>query len=155
MGKGSSISLDRVSPAQIKSLLDLATRSEANSPLPTQAADAPGLRRLLAELCHGHGQSSDLVLDTVCDPETPLEVLRGVKELAKKLVSAATTDPQRHAATILYHAAIASAVAHHGTNISSRPLAARLDLYEHLAERLAEEPLGRVFLVAVASADVQ
>jgi len=156
VGKGTSISLDRVAPSQLKTLLGLATRTEAGSgPLAAQAADAAGLRRLLTELCRGQGESGEILLETVCDPETPVEVLRGVKELAKKLVAAAATEAQRNAATILYHAAIAGGVAYHGVDLSSRPVATRLALYDELAVALAGDPLGGVFLAVVEAVGVQ
>lgn len=159
MGKASttsSLSLDRSQPSQLKTLLGLATQVEGGGgPLPAQAADAAGLRRLLTEVCSGQGESGDLLLETVCDRDVPLEVLQGIKQLAKDIVAAAATEGQRHAATILYHAAIAAGFAWYGVNLSSRPIVDRLALYEDLAAVLAGEPLGAVFVAAVEAMGVR
>jgi hypothetical protein len=151
----SSLSLDGLSRSQVKSLLGLATRTDVESPLPAAAADPTGLRAQLTELCQGQGQSGALLLDTVCEPQTSLHVLRGIKEMAKTLVSRAATESQRSAATVLYHAAIAAGAGYHSTNLSSQAIGPRLPLYEQLAEALGADPLGEVFLAAVASGDVQ
>jgi hypothetical protein len=159
MGKASttsSLSLDRSHPSQLKTLLGLATHAEGGGgPLPAQAADPVGLRRLLTEVCRGQGESGDLLLETVCDRDVPLEVLQGIKQLAKDLVASAATDGQRHAATILYHAAIAGGFARYGVNLSSRPIGDRQVLYEDLAAVLAAEPLGGVFTAAVEAMGVR
>lgn len=150
MEKPTSISLERCNVTQLKTLLGLATIPErAGESLPTQIAQNIRLSALLTELCHNEGQSGDLLLTTVCDAGTSLEVLRGIKELAKRLLAEAPTDAHRDAATVLYHAAIAAGVAHHGINMSSRPLDARIPLYEDLAATLAGERLGLIFRAAV------
>ncbi len=151
MERPTGISLERLNVTQLKTLLGLATIPErAGESL--QVAESARLSALLTELCHNEGRSGDLLLTTVCDPATALEVLRGIKELAKRLLAEAPTDAHRNAATVLYHAAIAAGVAHHGTNMSSRPLDARLPLYEDLAATLAGERLGLIFHAAVERA---
>jgi hypothetical protein len=150
MARASSISLDACTVHQLKALLGLGERpQQAGGTLPTQNANATDLAHLLGDLCQGRGRSGDLLLASVCDVETALDVLRGIKELAKELRGGAPTDAHRHAATVLYHAAIAAGVAHHGTNISSRDFETRVPLYEDLAAVLAGEPLGAVFLAAL------
>jgi len=156
MTKPSSISLDNCSVGQLKTLLGLAARPEkAGGALPTQAADTAELSRLLTELCRGKGQSGDLLLATICEAGTSLDVLRGIKEFAKQLLADASTETQRNAATVLYHAAIASGVAHHRVYLSSSPLKARVPLYEDLAAALAGEPLGAVFRAAAENTELQ
>ncbi|MGH6631151.1 MAG: hypothetical protein ACREB3_15605 [Burkholderiales bacterium] len=85
------------------------------------------------------------MLSTTCARQTPLPVLQGIKELAKSLAAKATTEPERAAATFLYHTAVAAALGRHGQNISSRPGNSRYALFEDLAAFMAGDPLGQVF----------
>jgi hypothetical protein len=150
MARASGVSLDGCSVHKLKALLGLGERPQhAGGTLPTRDAEATELARLLGDLCQGRGRSGDLLLASVCDAETTVDVLRGIKELAKELRSGAPSDAHRHAATVLYHAAIAAGVAHHGMNISSRAFEARVPLYEDLAAALAGEPLGALFRTAL------
>jgi hypothetical protein len=150
MSHPSSVLIDHCTPSQLKALLALAASPpDERNPLAAQAANPAELRRLLTELCQGEADAGELLLSTVCTPETPLEALRGIKELAKKLLAEAKTDAHRSAATFLYHAAIAAAFGHHGVDISSRPISARSTLYEDLAAALAGDPLGHVFRQAL------
>ena len=146
MSKLSSTIIDECSLSQLKTLLALAMREPGvHSDLTAQAANRAELSRLLAELCRGEPDAGELLFTSVCEPETPVEALRGIKELAKGLVAEAKTDAQRNAATFLYHAATAAAFSRHGVEISSRSLSARSALYEDLAAVLAGDPLGQVF----------
>jgi uncharacterized protein (DUF2336 family) len=90
-----------------------------------------------------------VLLATTCDAQTPLETLRGIKELAKTLLADATTEAHRTATVCLYHLTLAAAFARHGVNISSRPLETRLALYEDLATALGDGPPGRLFQEAI------
>jgi hypothetical protein len=155
MGDDTASSLDRLSPARVRTLLDLAAGPADMTGLAAQAGDPPVLRRLLSELCEGEAQSAEFVLATLCTKETPLAVLRDIKGLAKQLVGVAASRAHRDAATVLYHAAIAAGVAHHATNLSSRPLEPRAPLYEELAVALAADPLGGLFAeAAMVAGDV-
>ena len=150
--KTAASSLDQCSTAQLKTLLDLATRpASGGDALIRSAEDTSHVERALTELCAGRAESGGLLLETVADPSTPVDVLRGIKELAKQLSDGAASDSQRTAATLLYHAAVAAAAARHGTTISSQPLAERLDLWAELAAVLGDSPLGTVFREAVES----
>jgi hypothetical protein len=71
--------------------------------------------------------------------------LQGIKELAKSLTARAHTESERAAAALVYHAAVAAALARHARNISSRGGAGRYELYEDLAALMAGSPLGQVF----------
>jgi len=108
-----------------------------------------GLGTLLTECCGAMGESGELLLATVCDEKTPLEALRGIKDIAKELRAKVPSDAHRHAATLLYHAAIAAAYAQHGVNVSARPIENRCDLYEDLGNAFAGAVLGEVFRRAV------
>ncbi len=135
---------------QLKTLLGLAARGTSD-PLVDTAEDPGALDRLLTELCAGRAESGALLIETVSDPKSSLGVLRGVKELAKQLAQLAPTPAHRQAATLLYHGAVAAAAGRHGANLSSQPLAERLDLWLELAALLSDSPLGAVFGDAVAS----
>jgi hypothetical protein len=76
-------------------------------------------------------------------------MLRDIKELAKELSSGAKTEAQRSAAGLIYHAAVAAALVHHGVNISGRPPESRLGLYEDLATAFVADSLGPVFRLAI------
>lgn len=146
----SSSIVDQCTPSQLKALLGLAAGPPGEGAgLLAQAANPGRLAELLGELCGGGAGSGHLMVETVCAPRTPIEALHGVKELAKKLLAEATTEAQRNAATVLYHGAVAAAFGRHGVNISTRPVEARLGLYEDLATALAAHALGEVFCGAV------
>ncbi|MCI0490703.1 MAG: hypothetical protein L0229_29265 [Blastocatellia bacterium] len=146
MSKPSSVRIEQCTQAQLKELLSLAAGQPGrNVSMPIGMADREELYRLLAELCGGEEGSGELLLTTICAEEAPVEALRGIKELAKKLSADARTEAHRNAAILVYHAAIAAAFGRHGINLSSRPIDARCSLYEDLATAFAEDPLGDVF----------
>jgi len=146
MSDGSQSLIDQCTADQLKALLTL-----ARSPLPAGQSPQPWALRpaecaeRLTELCKGETASGELLLATVSASETPLAVLNGVKELAKRLLKEGPGDAHRAAATLLYHAAVAAALANHGVNISSRASAARWPLYEDLSTIFSDHPLGRIF----------
>lgn len=153
MSRSSSAIIDRCPPSQLKALLALAAGpARERVPMPTQAADPRELRQLLTELCQGRTESGELLLTTISTATTPLAVLRNIKDLAKKLLDDARTEAHRHAATFLYHAAIAAAFCHHGVNLSTRPIGARGTLYADLAAGLSGDPLGQMFQQAAERA---
>jgi hypothetical protein len=86
----------------------------------------------------------------VSDPAAPLAVLREVKYLAKHGFARASSAEDRKVSMILYHAAIAAAFAFHGVSLTSRPIAAAMELYEDLGLVLRAHRLGRPFLAAAA-----
>lgn len=153
MATPSSSFVDRCSPSQLKELLSLvAGPLGERASLLAEAANSTGLAENLHALCGGHAGAGDSLLETVCSQRAPVEALREVKELAKKLLTHATTAGQRNAATMLYHGAVAAAFGRHGVNISARSIEARLDLYEDLATALTAHSLGEVFRGAVDKA---
>jgi hypothetical protein len=77
-----------------------------------KVASLDEIYRLLSELCGEAEESGELLITTVCEEKTPVEVLRGIKDIAKRLHAKARSDPHRNVATLLYHAAIAAAEAH-------------------------------------------
>jgi hypothetical protein len=80
-----------------------------------------------------------------------VEVLVDIKSIAKRLAVAAEAPAQNAAATLLYHLSVASALAHHAQNISSRDPAERLPLYKDLAAELSDDQLAAIFEKAIAS----
>ena len=149
-----SNSLDQCSISQLEALLSLAVEPNENPmSLPAEAGSTAKLRRLLSELFTDEDQSGELLLDMASAPDSKLEAIQELKEIGKRLVTDAPTEAHRNAARVLYHAAIAAAYAHHGVNLSSHPIRARLLLYEEFAALLAGEPLGTVFRAAVECAE--
>lgn len=145
--------LDRCSVSQLRHLLRLGVEPGGSpTSLPAEVRNTAGLARLLTEFLPEEQETGQVLLDTVSQPNPPLEVLRQLKDLAKHLVDEAQNEPHQNAGRVLYHAAIAAAYARHGANISTRPIRSRVPLYEDLAAVLTGEPLGAVFLHAVERA---
>jgi hypothetical protein len=150
MPRISSSVIDRSSASQLKTLLGLGARPPADpGSLPAQATKPEELSLVLTELCQSQDKSGDVLFSTICTAATPLETLRGIKDLAKNLLGTARIEPHRDAATFLYHATVAAAFARYGVNISSIPMERRLTLYEDLAVALAGHPVGGVFREAL------
>lgn len=148
-----TLTLDNCSPDQLKALLSLALEKRANeTSLPLDIATPAEIESSLAELCENQAQSGELLLTSAADAATPLDALRGIKDLAKSFLPRAENQAQSAAARLLYHAAIAAALAHHGVNISSRPIESRRSLYGDLAIVLDRGTLGEVFACAEALA---
>jgi hypothetical protein len=144
--------LDRCSASQLRDLLGLGVaENESPTSLPAEAGNTAEVARLLTGLL-SEERSGQVLLDAVSEPDAPLEALRQIKDVAKRLLEEARTEPQRNAARVLYHAAIAAAYAGHSENISSLPIGPRMFLYEDLAAVLSGKPLGAVFRRAVERA---
>jgi hypothetical protein len=135
----------------LKTLLLLAAgKSESHNSVPSVVRNRSELNRLLTDLCPGTKSSGDILLNTVTAHQTPLEILQGTKEMSKTLMADAATEAHRSAATLLYHAAVAAALARFNVNISSVSPESRVSLYEDLASALGADPLGDVFRMAAA-----
>ena len=145
MGKISTITIEHSATGQLKALLALAHVPRGHGFLPPGLANRTDLAAHLTALCQGSEQSGEALLSTLCTRQTPLAALQGIKELAKTLAEKAGSEIERGAATLLYHAAVAAALGHHGQNISSRPGATRFELYDDLSALMAGDPLGQVF----------
>lgn len=146
MGKISTVTIEHSATRQLKALLALAHVPRGHGDfLPPGLANRTDLAAHLTALCQGSEQSGEALLSTLCTRQTPLTALQGIKELAKTLAEKAGSEIERGAATLLYHAAVAAALGHHGHNISSRPGGARFELYDDLAALMTGDPLGQVF----------
>jgi hypothetical protein len=142
--------VDRCTARQLKQLLAFAAGPAQAAPdWLGEIGDRQRIESLLTGMCTSTEHSGAALLEAVCSPDTPLDVLVTVKNVAKRLVAAATGKPQRAAATLLYHLSVASALACHGQSISARDSADRLGLYEELAAELSDEELASVFDQAV------
>lgn len=138
--------IERSERWQLKRLLSLAQTSGHHADfLPAELANRRELARVLTALCGNTAESGEALLSTTCARQTPLAALQAIKDLAKSLVSKATSEVERAAATLLYHAAVAAALVHHEQNISSRTAGARYALYEDLAAFMAGDALAQVF----------
>jgi hypothetical protein len=116
-----------LSESQVKALLRVASKAPRHAPPPH------------AEL-----------LARVTAATTPVAELREIKERAKALLHEAQDRPQRDAAQVLYHAAVAAAFVHHAAEISGRPMHKQHALYERLATAWAGHGVGRLFHDAAA-----
>jgi hypothetical protein len=92
------------------------------------------------------------LLETAINEATPVAELARIKEQAKTFLK--TSKDRRHhdAATLLYHAAVASAFVHHSALISGRPMRKQEALYRQYADAWDGRPLGRIFREAAARA---
>lgn len=92
------------------------------------------------------------LLATAIDPATPVPELSRIKEQAKTHLRDARDRRQREAATLLYHAAVASAFVHHAALISGRPMRKQAALYTQFADAWDGQPLGQIFREAAVRA---
>ena len=141
--------VESLTASQVKALLVVASASGGKPAASPRRRAAGGERRLARMAGARHGGKADL-LETTTAATTPVEDLIRTKDLAKTLIKAAADSRQREAATVLYHAAVASAFVHHATAISSRPMARQQGLYEGLAASWADHAIGRLFREAAA-----
>src|SRR5688572_32592307 len=142
--------VENCSARQLKELLGLAggrTNEEHNWLL--ELGDRERLELLLTEMCSGTEQSGRVLLEAACSPDSSVDVLTTVKDVAKRLIQTAQDGHHRIAATLLYHLSVASALGYHGQVISTNAPVERLPLYEELALELADEGLAAVFERAV------
>ena len=136
--------------AQLTTLLSLAFLSGGSEEsVPAIARDLVETRRLLSQVPAGGFGTAERLLDAICVPRTSLDGLLRMKETAKELLATAATREQQDAVTLVYHAAVAAALAEHGARITSRPIEERMGLYESLAVALRGQLLGDIFLRAV------
>jgi hypothetical protein len=139
------------SARQIRELLALAAvPAEGERNWLVEVGDRERLEALLTEMCSQSGQSGGALLDSVCAPETPVEVLVAVKDLAKSLAAKAAGNAQLAAATLLYHLSVASALGYHERTISSKAPLERTPLYQELASELSDEELAAIFRNAIS-----
>ena len=92
------------------------------------------------------------LLEAAIKETTPVAELAQIKEQAKTYLKDAPDRRHREAATLLYHAAVASAFVHHSALISGRPMRKQEALYKQFADAWDGRPLGRIFREAAARA---
>jgi len=92
------------------------------------------------------------LLATAINETTPVAELAQIKEQAKTFLKDVKDRRHRDAATLLYHAAVASAFVHHSALISGRAMRKQEALYRQYADAWDGRPLGRIFREAAARA---
>lgn len=97
--------------------------------------------------------SASDAIDRASAATTPLPELESLKDAAKQRIRAAADDDERESARLLYHVAVASALVHHRSRISGRPLVKQQPVYRRLAESWEGHPLGTLFAQAAQLAD--
>src|SRR5687768_4666081 len=98
MPDSQSTKIDHCSTKQLRELLGLgASRAGERPDWLMQLENRERLDLLLTEMCGGKEHSGQAVLDTVCSPDTPVDVLVAVKNMAKRLVESAHDDIHRSA----------------------------------------------------------
>ena len=120
------------------------------SSLPRDAALLAPLRTLVQQMAQDievlAGQPLVAILG---NPETPVGLIRVVKEYAKKLCTAITTEPEHVVATTIYYAAIANALAYHNEKVSQHSYDALRLSFEELARKTwMTSELKKIFLAA-------
>jgi hypothetical protein len=150
MSRPKRTTIEHCTPSQMKQLLSLAAGDVSKGhPFSAQLPTGEVLSHSLNELCDNPPRSGESLIQAVCASDTPVAMLRDIKDLAKAFSMGAKNASQRSAASLVYHGSIAAALAHHGVNISERPPESRLGLYEDLATAFAAEALGQVFRLAI------
>jgi hypothetical protein len=148
---GRQVRSDLTSPAfesftnsQVKTLLLLAAdvRRSPQGLGEEQAKRVAGQIGALSDRCGLPGQA---LLNGALSRTTSARELRDIKGLAKQLLERAETKPEREAASVVYHLAVAAALARHGLNISTRPITERSTLYRNLAAAFSGHAIGAVF----------
>jgi hypothetical protein len=109
------------------------------------------VERLLVDMGAATHGSSAGVLDTTMNPDTSIQELIRIKDLAKVLAKEADDSGHLEAARLLYHVSVASAFLRHGATISGRPGRKQRPLYNTLAEKWAGHPIGELFRRMAAS----
>ena len=143
--------LDHCDGRQLRELLALAsTNATTARDWLLEVGDWDQIENALTGIPAGAWRSVDELLRAVCSPDTPVDDLMIVKSAAKRSIVAAEAANRKAAATLLYHLAVASALAHHARNISSHDPAARLSLYKELAAEISDDNLAGVFKRAAA-----
>lgn len=149
MSHASTTDILNCTTGQLRTLLGLAVdRPGEYGALLARVRDLDEVERLLTEVQQPLNLSKPILAD-LASRETPLTGLREIRELGKRLIECAKTDPQREAAVFVYHTATAAALGRHGINLSSVPPQSRLPFYEDLATALATHPLAEVYREAV------
>ncbi len=136
---------DEVNARGLKRVLMLAHGSPSDS---VDIHDPAEAGRLLRDVCVRQADSANGLLELAAGPGTPLEDLRFIKELAKRLLKSANSSREAEAARLLFHLAVAAAIGRLRIDMSSRPIADRVLLYERLAIVFSGHRVGDVFRVA-------
>jgi len=145
-----STAIARCSVSKLKALLTLVDEGDEQvTSLPAVIADYEQFRILLGELFDGETDSETLLIESIASQAIPLETLRHLKELTKRLIESAPTPGHGNAGKLMYHAVIAAAYRNYGVNVSSQAFGTRLNLYEDLATVLRGDVLASVFRDAV------
>jgi hypothetical protein len=141
--------LDACKPAQLLSLLQLASKQElSETATGTEAANRPRLGGRLRELCARSGHAGADLIEQASRPESSVEQLRQVMLAAQALSAEAADEEQWYASSFLYHLAIAAAFARYHVNLSGTSPGSRIALYEDFAASLLDDPLGEIFRAA-------
>lgn len=133
----------RATSGQLRAILDIAMGSRRGRLLSEYMEAPERLREVLVRTVGAIGGESPLA--AVCRQGLSVDALIKIKDQARLRVQDSRSDEERVAFTLLYHAANAAAVIRFGANISSRPLASRLSVYEDLADALSGDELACLF----------
>ncbi len=137
--------VDDVNARGLRRVLMLAFGSPSDS---VDIHDPDEAGRLVRDICTRQADAAHSLLEVAASPETPLEDLRFIKELAKRLLKGANSSREAEAVRLLFHVAVAAAVGRFNVDMSSRPTADRVLLYERLAIVFAGHRVGEVFRCA-------
>lgn len=95
-------------------------RSWLAQPLPLDKSQIEMLPAVLGRLCHTIGLLADETIATLLrDPSTDIALIERVKQYGKRSSTRAKSETEYEVATAIYYAAIAHALAFHGSRITS------------------------------------
>ena len=142
----SGADIDSVNALGLRRILLLAFGSPS---VTVDIHDPDDVGRLLRDLCVRRAESAASLLDVAAAKTTPLEDLRFIKELAKRLLkNAPHSAGEAEAVHLLYHVAVAAAISRFRVDMSRSSPADRSLLYERLGIVFAGHPIGDVFRAA-------
>jgi hypothetical protein len=95
-------------------------RDHLREPMPITSGGVPDRRTREGNVRYTiEALSGEPIGKLLSDPRTDIALIRRIKDYARRLSTSAKSKPEHHAANTLYYAAIASALVHHSTRITT------------------------------------
>jgi hypothetical protein len=120
------------------------------SSLPKDAALLAPLRTLVQQMAQDmEVLAGRPLVEILGNPDIPGELIRAIKEYAKRLCTTIATEPEHAVAMAIYYAAIANALAYHDEKISQHSYRAlRVSFEELIQQKWMTPELRKIYLAA-------
>jgi len=125
-------------------------RNRLSKTLPLSRSQINALPVVLGQLCHTIGLlAGETMMAMLCDPSTDISLIIRIKLYGKRLSVDAQSDAEIEAATVIYFAAIASALVNHDRKITKSSYERLLAFLSYFAkEKWIPGDLSDLFRVA-------